>query len=127
MSRLSSDPRDHQSISKQLIRVVFAFYCVIAMTVTGIHILLEYRHTREAVKSELQSNDTVFGSVIAVALWNLDYEQIDTAMDAMLEVPIVTGVKIEQQGKRVAAIGAVVENNEVVIYSQGKPEVSNFI
>jgi len=101
------------SISKQLIKVVFAFYCVIAIGVTALHILAEYRHTREVVSQELRSNEVIFGSVLAAALWNLDREQVDTVLDAVLAIPIVTGIEVSQGGQLFAVKGAASENNLV--------------
>ncbi|MGH1373359.1 MAG: sensor histidine kinase [Cellvibrionaceae bacterium] len=104
------------SISKQLIKVVFAFYCAIAIAVTGIHIIAEYRYTREAVSKELQSNEVIFGSVLAAALWNLDQEQVDTVLDAVLANPIVTGIKIYQADLLFSAKGVVIENDQVASF-----------
>ncbi len=107
---------EKHSISKQLIKVVFAFYCAIALGVTAIHIFAEYRHTRDVVLKELQSNEVIFGSVLAAALWNLDRDQVDTVLEAVSAIPIVTGIKVTQGGQLFLARGVVIENDQVEVF-----------
>lgn len=108
------------SIAKQLIKVVFAFYCVIAIAITSVHIFAEYRYTRDTVSQELESNEVTFGSVLAAALWNLDQEQLNTVLDAIMSLPIVTGVKVSQSDQLFAAKGTVIEGAIVKNYPSGK-------
>ena len=117
---------EHHSIAKQLIKVVFAIYCVIAIAVTGVHIMAEYRHTQEAVLEELQSNETIFGSVLAASVWNLDRDQLDTLLEAMLALPIVTGAKITQGDEVFAALGAVIENHQVVMHGDVSHQTAHY-
>ncbi len=112
-----------QSISKQLIKMVFAFYCAIAVAVTTIHISAEYRYTRDTVSKELQSNEVIFGSVLAAALWNLDRDQVDTVLEAILAIPIVTGIKITQGDQLFSAKGLVIENESVKSFWESSDEV----
>ena len=112
-----------QSISKQLIKVVFSFYCAIAIAVTAVHILAEYRYTRDVVSQELKSNEIIFGSVLAAALWNLDRDQVDTVLEAILAIPIVTGIKISQGDQLFSAKGIVIENDVVESFSPSDDEV----
>lgn len=106
------------SIAVQLIQAVFAVYCLIAVIVTGIHIAVEYRHTQKAIYNELAFNEKIFGLVLAQGLWDLDKQQIQGVLRGMLTVPTIVGVKVEQQGAIVSAIGRVQsDSNQVIEYS----------
>ncbi len=87
-------PKPGNSVARQLIRIIFALYCVVALIVTGIHMFSEYRHTQRAIQSELQSYEKIFGAVLAKALWDLDREQIAEITRGMMQVPVITGVRI---------------------------------
>ena len=107
------------SISHQLMRVVFALYCVIALIVTLIHMVQEYRYTQDQVRQELASYQNIFGEVLSEAMWNLDRKRIRAIVDGMIQVPVITGVSIErnQQGRMVpmSQRGTVVRGESTVL------------
>ena len=85
-----------RSVATQLLKIVFVLYCLVAITVTLVHIVEEYRHTRDTIANELRSYEKIFGPVLAKALWNLDREQVNDIVIGLSEVPVVVGVKIER-------------------------------
>ncbi|NQZ13174.1 MAG: hypothetical protein HRT35_39020, partial [Algicola sp.] len=111
------------SIATQLIKIVFALYCVVAVFITIIQVVLEYNHTKTQIHHELSINKQIFEPVLAIGLWNLDEEQIQTTLKGMLAIPIVTGIKIEQDGQLFKAVGVIKEQDNVITqYSnQGEP------
>ncbi len=102
------------SIATQLIKIVFALYCVVAIFITTTQILLEYNHTKTQIHNELGINEKIFEPVLAVGLWNLDEEQIQSTLQGMLAIPIVTGIKIEQDGQQLKAMGVIKEQNSAI-------------
>ena len=96
-----SERRLQTSVSTQLLRIVFVLYCLIALLVTTVHVVEEYRYTRETIQNELQSYQNIFGPVLGKALWDLDRDQIRDIATGMFQVPVIVGVKIEkvQNGK----------------------------
>ncbi|WNO10676.1 sensor histidine kinase [Teredinibacter sp. KSP-S5-2] len=104
------------SISLQLIRVVFAFYCVIAVLVTGFHIIVEYRHTKSIIHDELKTNEDIFGQVLSSALWDLDKERIQRILQAMYKLPTTIGIRIDQNNELFMAIGTVQGSDRTVGY-----------
>lgn len=112
MSYLKSSSKN--SISLQLIRAVFAVYCLIAIVVTGIHVLIEYRYTKIAINEELKTNEKIFGSVLASALWDLDKDRIQNIMQGMDTVPIIIGIRIDQGDEIISAVGTVRTKEGVV-------------
>jgi len=109
ISRLISS----DSVATQLIRLVFGFYCIIAIIVTAIQIVLEYRHTENSIREELKTNEQTFGQVLSVSVWDLDNQQMQNTINGMLVNPIVTGVKIEQDGTLLAATGIIESDAQI--------------
>ena len=110
--------RAQTSIATQLIRLVFALYCVVAILITLIQILLEYQHTEKTIKQELTLNQPIFGPVLSSSVWDLDVLQMQNTLNGMLAAPIVTGVKITQEGKLLAATGVVEHNARLAEFDQ---------
>lgn len=88
--------QDDQSLAKQLFQYIFGLYCLIAITVTVIQIIEEYRYTQKTIEVELTNYEAIFGPVLAKALWDLDREQVNVITKGLAEVPIIVGVKIER-------------------------------
>lgn len=84
------------SISNQLFKLIFGLYCLIAVSVTIIQIVEEYRYTQQTIAEELKTYEHIFGPVLAKALWNLDREQVNDVTQGFSEVPIIVSVKIER-------------------------------
>lgn len=85
-----------KSIAHQLLTTVFSLYCIVAISVTVIQIVEEYRYTQNSIQSELASYQRIFGPVLSKALWNLDREHLRDIVAGMAEVPVIVGVKIER-------------------------------
>jgi methyl-accepting chemotaxis protein len=95
------------SIATQLIKIVFGFYCIVALTITIIQISIEYQHTRQSVENELAINQQIFEPVLSAGIWNLDDEQVMNTLNGMMAIPIIIGVKIEKKEQNYKAIGIV--------------------
>ncbi len=95
------------SIAARMLRVVFAWYLVIAISVTLAHMLLEYRNTKRSVYTEITSYETIFGPQLAAALWDLDAARIEEIVQGMVQVPIIAGVIVEhsENSKVIGASG----------------------
>ncbi len=59
---MSNYPTVHikNSISTELLKSVFFFYCILALTVTAIHVVAEYFHTKDTVINELKLIEKIF-------------------------------------------------------------------
>lgn len=112
------------SIATQLIKIVFALYCVVAIIVTLGQIILEYRHTKNQIQQELSINKAIFEPVLSAGLWNLDDEQIQNTINGMLAIPIITGIKIEQNQQLHTAVGHIKDQFNTTKHYSNKGEVS---
>ena len=88
--------RASNSLSAQLFKLIFGLYCLIAVSVTTIQIIEEYRYTQDIITEELKSYEKIFGPVLAKALWNLDREQVNDIMQGFSEVPVIVGIEIQR-------------------------------
>lgn len=114
---MSEIPPVNTSITKQLFKMVFSLYCIIAIIVTVVQVITEYRYTQQSIQEELQSYQRIFGPVLAKALWDLDKEQVNDIINGLSQVPVIVGVKIErlQENKLIAYAGINSAKPEAVI------------
>ena len=115
-----------ESIATQLMRVVFFCYCLVAITVTAIHVFEEYRQTQVNISQELKSYETIFGPVLGKSMWQLDRERIKDVMNAMNLVPVIKGVKVNKvnEEKIFMAQGRVINRNfETLLYQNNQVTV----
>jgi len=83
-----------QSISRQLLKVVFAFYFAVTIIITLIHFSLEYYNTKKTIQEELVLISKTFKKGLETALWNFDTPQIKSIVQGIIELPTVLGVEI---------------------------------
>ena len=97
----------HKSLSKQLLVSILGIYALITFTVTLVHIVIEYRYTKENIKHELERIAHIFEPALQTAIWNLNDEQLSSIAQGMNEMPLVYSV-------------AIVDPNHKPLYVQGK-------
>lgn len=102
------------SIATQLMKVVFAWYCIIAILVTSYQIAIEYHHTKSQISEELRVNRQIFEPVLSNALWHLDSDQLLSTLNGMVASPIVSGVKIVHNNLLHKAVGSIVDAQNIV-------------
>lgn len=97
-----------ESISTQLIRWVFFWYCIVAISVTGIQVFAEYQDTQKNILNELSSYEQIFNKVLANAMWNLDRDGLSVILNSMVSVPVIEGVKITREEDIFLARGRII-------------------
>lgn len=85
------------SISKTLLKIIFSFYLVIAITVTCFHMVTEYIQTKNKIYNELQLLKNTLSPSLANALWAGDSTQIKAIIQGTVELPSVSGVVIRDE------------------------------
>lgn len=101
----------HKSLSNQLLFSILGIYALITFTVTLVHIVIEYRYTKENFKHELKRIAHIFEPALQTAIWNLSDEQLSSIAQGMNEMPLVYSVKIA-------------DPNHIPLYDQGKKGTS---
>ena len=104
------------SIATRLLRVVFSFYIILVVAVTGSQITAEYIHTKNLVLEELEILRLVFLPPLARALWELNDKQLQSTLDGIVMLPDVVGIEVvNSKGKYLG------ERGEVLHLSAGAP------
>lgn len=90
-----------KSIGLQLIERVFAWYFVITLCFTIIHVSIHFHQVRDQVKISLIQYGEIFSKSIAEAMWNYEEDQIINITAAMLELDEIYQVSLIDKGKDV--------------------------
>jgi len=106
--------------------VVFSFYMILAITLTLIHMFVEYKESHRQVSQELEIVANSFGPGIATALWYLNLEQVHSDYLGIMDFPEIVGVKIiDNKSQVIGIIGAVEdEDGSKRIYSSSKDSIT---
>ncbi len=97
------------SIATKLLKKVFLGYIVFALTITGIHMLMEYRRVKGELIVELNTLHATFGKPMAIAVWDADKDQISSILEGLVGTGIIHGVTVtETEGEIIQQAGSVV-------------------
>ncbi len=96
------------SISTKLLKSVFSVYFLLTVTVTSIHMIVEYQHVREGILQELQTFGETFEPGLSISLYEMNIHHLDSTLAGLVKVPTVVGIKIvDEQGIDVSAAGLI--------------------
>ena len=88
------------SLGFKLLRLVFGSYFLVTLVVTIAQMASEYRSTQEQIKKSLVSLEEPFKASLSEALWQYNFDQIDTIVTGMMKIDLVLGVRItNEQGR----------------------------
>jgi signal transduction histidine kinase len=82
-----------QSIVTRLLKITFAIYFAVTLTVTLVHMGVEYNYAKKEVMNELKILQKTFEPGLEDAIWTLDLERLNSILNGMLEHPVIIGVK----------------------------------
>lgn len=102
------------SIAMKLLKVVFSFYFVLTLTVTGIHMVSEYFNTKHNVIFEMEVIAQNFAPGLSQAIWDMNTEQLLPISLGIVNFPSVIGVQLKDEiGNEIRASGVISENGEI--------------
>lgn len=105
------------SIATRLLKIVFSIYLVITITVTLFHMVMEYMHTREQVVEELQRLESVFHPTLSRALWEMNFNQVRSALQGLERLPAVIGFQVEDnKGNPIARAGTIIKSDGTCVF-----------
>jgi diguanylate cyclase (GGDEF)-like protein len=105
---------DLKTLAGRLFKLVFGWYLLLAILVTGVQLGLEYSAIRTTISSDLAALGRSFAAGVADALWTYDQALLDSLVRGIAQTAIVTGVKIENsRGETVAQEGRIPATEEV--------------
>ena len=105
-----------KTIGLRLLRYVFGCYLVVAMAVTGIQLVSEYRHVKSNLFTQLYGLKNTFKNSIVNSLWSFDTPQLEATLFGMQKIDMVSGIKIvNQQQEIIASIGGVITKDSQIV------------
>jgi signal transduction histidine kinase/CheY-like chemotaxis protein len=104
------------SIATRLLRVVFSFYLILVVTVTGAHIAAEYVHAKDLVLQELEILKQAFQPSLEQALWEMNNNQLQSTLTGIMKLPNVVGIEIvDSKGKYLGEKGEVLHLSDLTL------------
>ncbi|MBF0449821.1 MAG: hypothetical protein HQK75_03890 [Candidatus Magnetomorum sp.] len=112
MQNYQTVPLKH-SIVTRLLKITFTIYFIVTLTVTLIHMGVEYYHTKNNVIDELKILQKTFKPGLEDTIWTLDLERLESVLKGMLEHPVIIGVKAvdDESLGRFGAAGTFVDKD----------------
>ncbi len=112
------------SIAAKLLKVTFSIYFILTLTVTFIHMTVEYFHVKNSVSKELEVIQKTFEPALAKAMWDLSHNQVQSILKGMVQLPQVIGIRLEnQKGEDIGTAGSVSEQGKKIL--PDKQEILN--
>ncbi|MCP4324381.1 MAG: hypothetical protein GY787_21485, partial [Alteromonadales bacterium] len=109
------------SLAKQLMLSVFFWYMLIAIILTTTHLVIEYAESKAKVEANIQIIAKTFSPSLAQSLWDVNFEQTNSAFLGMVEVRQVTGLKLASD------TGELIASSGVTSVTEGFEQMSGII
>jgi len=119
---LSVDFRN--SITTQLLRVIFGLYLVVTIILTSIQMSLEYKSVKDEISEEIQQINKIHNTGISKALWTFNTPLLKSILEGMTQIPSVIGIKLEY-GNELHAEGIIQDGGANKIYRSNSPHEYN--
>lgn len=81
-------------LSRKLLRVVFALYFAVTITVTLFHFAAEYVRTQGVIRDELHQLEKTVHGPMATSLWQLNRIQLNALANGLVNMPVIDRVEV---------------------------------
>ena len=98
----SGHKQQSKSVSRLVLKSILSIYFIVLLFVTLFHLSYEYLHTENNVQRELRDVEGIFNESLTAALWAEDKNQLNAIAAGMVNLGVVTGVKIENKSSAIA-------------------------
>ncbi|MFM8453652.1 MAG: ATP-binding protein [Gammaproteobacteria bacterium] len=111
----------NNSISKRLLTLVFSFYILVTITVTLLHMFLEYQDASDRIKQELVRFESIVKGDLIEAIWNYDVDQVNKIIEGVINSEVIIGADTYTSlGESLNwKVGIVKEKNEEIVKFYG--------
>lgn len=75
-------------------RIVFSLYLGVALVITSIDFIAEYRTTQSDILNELEALENTFHTPLATTLWQMSDFQLKALAQGLISMPIIEGIDI---------------------------------
>ena len=86
-----------QTLARRLLLTMLPWYLLLAVSVTGIHLIIQYFAVSHTIISDMASLGRMVESGIAQAVWELDMTQLTLMARGVRQNAIITGVRIKAE------------------------------
>jgi two-component system sensor histidine kinase/response regulator len=90
-----------QSLSRVLLRYVLIWYLMLVGCAALVLLWVELRAVETSIDTELRQIEKSFGKGFNQAVWNLDTDMIDVLAKGIIQVPVVSGMRLTGTGGKV--------------------------
>lgn len=95
-------------LAATLVRVIFGAYMVVAIVLTCVQLVLDYRRQQAVLSEEVEQLAATAEPIFAHALWNFDDDQLASNLEGILRSVNVFGVQVRGvDGNVLGALGAI--------------------
>lgn len=128
--KISKSVKFRDTVAYQLLKIVFAIYFFISISITAGHMFMEYLSAKDMVRNELILLQKAFEDGLSTSLFELNSEQLRSIVDGMYNVPALVGVKIEPTNPHIPvtpiSIGSTIgpEGTRLEVDKQGQTRTS---
>ncbi|MGK5095508.1 PAS domain-containing protein [Deltaproteobacteria bacterium TL4] len=105
------------SITFQLLSVVFTVYVVVTLTLTALHMIAEYNSSKSLIRKDMQASAKTFERALSHALWTTDVPQIKALVKGIHRIPFIVGVLVTTDSSEQYAVGTT----EALPHSKTQP------
>lgn len=95
----------HSPLASKLIQNVLGIYFILAMSITGFQLSMEYLNEKNQLLLEMEQITNAFLPSISEALWNVDEEQVHSNLNGILNNHSVLGALIIGDNGKVYRLG----------------------
>ncbi|MBF0289426.1 MAG: GHKL domain-containing protein [SAR324 cluster bacterium] len=103
------------AVATKILKVVFSFYLIMAIALTGMHMVVEFYRAKDGVIQELTAMQKMFESGLAQVVWDGDMDQLQTMIQGMYDSPSIMGVKLVADILGSISKGSVKDENGNVV------------
>ncbi len=105
-----------RTLAFQLLKITFSTYLFITVLITSISMYAEWVQTEQFLQEDLAKLSQSAQKGITLAVWDIDYIQVDRIAEGLLDLPIVVGVAIKDQkiDKLYGVQGDIEEQHELI-------------
>jgi diguanylate cyclase (GGDEF)-like protein len=103
-------------LMKRLIVTIFSLYFIIAVLVSIVHILFEYKNIHSQIETDLKSIHISSSNSLSAAIWNFNSEQVVKVVDGLLTLQFVSGVEIHHNTDGLNVAKGDVYNKSSILY-----------
>jgi signal transduction histidine kinase/ActR/RegA family two-component response regulator len=107
MAATSQKQKTHP-LAATLVRVIFGAYMVVAILLTCLQLVLDYRRQQAVLSEEVEQLGATAEPIFAHALWNFDDDQLASNLEGILRSVNIFGVQVRSpEGRVLGALGAI--------------------